>query len=173
MSRAGAGLRGLVVALALCGPLTAAATTAALPRPAAAQPVNIIGPCRDGFRWLATAVGIAPVAAFADCATNVAEVQFACGGLEPELRLYRALPELPPGMPVVLSVTVDGQVFALPARTGYVDRAGTPFLRAPLTAPAVAALVAGNAATIALGATQIEMHLAASSEALNLLAHHC
>jgi len=71
---------------------------ALLPAPALAQD-NIIGPCRNGYRWMATAVGGQPVAAFATCDEARPLIVVACFGGQTELRVAAAPGAASPAAP--------------------------------------------------------------------------
>lgn len=155
-------------ALALLAVLWAAA-------PAQAQE-NILGPCRDGYRWLATAVGGQPVAAYATCREARPLIILACGTGLPELRIAPAvgtvLPE--PQDRATASLSVDGAEGLALRLSGFrpLDGSG-PVLRVQLTDAAIQAMARGFNARLDARGTIVDMHLGASGDVLNLVARRC
>lgn len=143
----------------------------ALPAPAAAQ-VSILGPCREGHRWAASAAGSTPWAIYGLCQSDQALVVVTCGGTWPELRIAHS--DDGAADPQVRRLTVDGAEMELPrATTGHHDGQGGTYARVPLHESVLRALTAGNRAVLQIGATQLEMHLGASHDALGLVSRHC
>lgn len=144
---------------------------------AAAAQENILGPCRDGYRWLATSAGGAPVAAYATCREARPLVILACGAGLPELRVAPA-----PGSPPPVSggrwtglLSVDG-ASPLELRvgaSGQFESAAGAFLRVQLTNSAIEAMARGFRAVLDLQGTVVSMHLGASGDVLALVSRRC
>lgn len=146
------------------------------PAPAAAQE-NILGPCREGYRWLATSAGGTPVAAYATCTEARPLVILACGAGLPELRVAPAPGTLMPvpGERTTGLLSVDG---ATPlelrvAASAQFEAAAGPFLRVQLTSAAIESMARGFRAVLDLRGTVVPMHLGASGDVLALVARRC
>lgn len=143
--------------------------------PAQAQE-NIIGPCRDGYRWMATAVGGQPVAAFATCQDARPLIVVACFGGQTELRVAAAAgTALPaPGERATGTLSVDGGApIELRMAPGQPGPDGSAVIRILLTNGAIDAMAAGFRARLDLRGTGLDMHLGASGDVLNLMARRC
>lgn len=160
-------MRALAAVLTLC---------ALAPAPAAAQ-MNILGPCRDGYRWMATTTGGAPVAAYATCQASEPRVIVACGTSGwPELR-FAAAPgtALPaPGDRLTGTLTIDGrephELRLAPAASGS---GGVAIIRVQLTGAAVDGMARGARAVLEAAGTRLELHLGASFDVLTLFNQRC
>ncbi len=144
--------------------------------PAAAQ-MNILGPCREGHRWMATTTSGAPIAAYATCEGSQPLVIVACGaGGWPELR-FAAAPGAPipqAGEAATALLTIDGGApFELRLAPGATIGGGSRILRVQLTRPAVDAMSRGARAAFEMLGTRFEMHLGASFDVLTLFNQQC
>lgn len=159
-------MRAELAVLALC----------AAAQPAVAQ-MNILGPCRDGYRWIATRSSGAPVAAYATCETNQPLAIVACGvGGWPELRIAAApgsvLPA--PGEAAAGLLSIEGiGSYRLRLAAAAPVSGGNTILRVQLTAEAVEAMARGTRAVLDLAGTRVEMHLGASHDVLMLFSLQC
>lgn len=160
-------MRALAAILTLC---------ALAPEPAAAQ-MNILGPCRDGHRWMATTTGGAPVAAYATCESSQPLVIVACGNSGwPELRLAAAPGTLmpAPGERTTGTLTIDGrephELRLAPAASAS---GGVAILRLQLTGAAVDGMARGSRAVLEAAGTRLELHLGASFDVLTLFNTRC
>jgi len=140
---------------------------------AAAAQVNIIGPCRDGHRWVATAIGQGPVATYSECRPVQPFVTVTCGGGGLWMRLDRPFPTLAPGYRRNEVLLVDETPIPVLLATGMSEVAGFRFVEFRLDPAAIQALSAGFRARLEVGVEAAEFHLAGSSEALGILARHC
>jgi hypothetical protein len=147
-----------------------------VPGPAAAQ-LNILGPCRDGHRWMATTTRGAPVAAYATCEEARPLVIVACGaGGWPELRLAVAAgtPLPAPGEAAFGRLTIDGGAgFDLRLAPAAQLAGGNPILRVQLTEAAVEAMARGARARLEAAGLTIDLHLGASHDVLMLFHRQC
>lgn len=145
--------------------------------PTAAQAMNILGPCRDGHRWLATTRAGAPLAAYATCTEGQPLVIVACGVSDwPELRIAAAPGTRPPapGETAIGSLTVDARrPLDLRLTRMSTDPAEGVVLRVQLTGEAMQAMARGFRARLDLAGTALEMHLGASHDVLTLFNRHC
>lgn len=147
------------------------ALAAALPAPASAQSV-ILGPCREGHRWVASAEGGTPWAGYGRCETQEVMVVITCGAGWPELRIAHVA-EAAPGAPPAQTLSVDGAGVEIRTPTTHRDATGLAYTRVPLTEAAVRALSGGGRAVLEIGATRLEMHLGASGDALGVVSRNC
>lgn len=152
------------------------AALALMPLPAEAQ-MNILGPCRDGHRWMATRTGGAPVAAYASCDGARPLAIVACGTSGwPELRIAAAPgTEAPaPGEVVTGRLTIDtGEAFDLRIAPAAPIAGSGRILRVQLSGPAVEAMARGARAVLEVPGSRIEMHLGASHDVLMLFNQQC
>jgi hypothetical protein len=145
--------------------------------PAAQAQMNILGPCRDGHRWLATRSSGDPVAAYATCEGNLPIAIVACGFRGwPELRIAAApgtrVP--PPGESGIARMTIDGTTsFDLRLSPGASIAGGNTILRVQLTQQSVEAMARGFTAVLDMNGTRLEMHLGASNDVLMLFNQQC
>lgn len=146
------------------------------PEPAAAQ-MNILGPCRDGYRWMATTSGGAPVAAYSTCEGSQPRVIVACGSSGwPELR-FAAAPGtvMPvPGDRLTGTLTIDaGEPHDLRLAPAASGSGGVAILRLQLTGAAVDGMARGSRAVLEAAGTRLELHLGASFDVLTLFNTRC
>lgn len=154
--------------------ILALAVILALMAGSAAAQANILGPCRQGYRWLATTLGERPVAPYATCREARPLVILACGAGPPELRIAplpgMVLPAV--GQQATALLAIDGAA-PLELRLGAArsnEAAKGSGLRAQRTQAAIAALSRGFAARLDARGTIVEMHLGASGDVLRLVA---
>jgi hypothetical protein len=144
--------------------------------PAAAQ-MNILGPCREGHRWMATTTSGAPIAAYATCEDARPVAIVACGiSGWPELRIAAAPGTTPPepGEAAQGALSIDGRArFELRLGQMAMAAAGAPVLRVQLTGAAVDAMARGNRARLEMAGTALELHLGASHDVLMLFRQQC
>jgi hypothetical protein len=157
--------------------LTAVLALIALaPEPAAAQ-MNILGPCRDGHRWMATTSGGAPVADYATCEGSQPLVIVACGSSGwPELRLAAAPGTALPtqGERLAATMAIDGRTpLELRLAPAASSSGGVAILRVQLTGEAVDAMARGSSAVLDAAGTRLELHLGASFDVLTLFNQRC
>ena len=146
------------------------------PMPALAQ-MNILGPCRDGHRWMATTTSGAPVAAYATCDAAQPLAIVACGTAGwPELRIAAAPgTQAPaPGEVVTGRLTIDGgEGFDLRIAPAASVSGGSRILRVQLNRQAVEGMARGSRAVLDVLGTRVEMHLGASHDVLMLFNQQC
>jgi hypothetical protein len=145
--------------------------------PAAQAQMNILGPCRDGHRWLATRTSGEPVAAYATCIGNLPIAVVACGFRGwPELRIAAApgtrIPA--PGDSSIARLTIDDvHSFDLRLSPGASVAGGNTILRVQLTQQSIDAMARGFNAVLDMNGTRLEMHLGASNDVLMLFNQQC
>lgn len=139
--------------------------------------MNILGPCRDGHRWIATRTSGDPVAAYATCTGNQPVAIVACGLRGwPELRIAAApgTPVPAPGEEATGRLTIDqGPAFDLRLTPGASIAGGNTILRVQLTQEAIDAMARGFGAVLDMNGTRMEMHLGASADVLMLFNQRC
>jgi len=135
--------------------------------------VNVIGPCLEGHRWVSTAAGATPVAAYAACRPERPFVTVTCGGGGLRMRVDYPFVGIQPGTRSMQALEVDGTAFLLTVDTGMSDQPGMSFAEFWLDARVQTALAAGNRARFRIGQSHPEMHLAGSHDTLGVLSRHC
>jgi len=139
----------------------------------AAAQVNVIGPCREGHRWVSTAARAMPVAAYAACQPDQAFVTVTCGGADLIMRVDYPFVGLELGMRSPQALEVDGDAFPLTVVAGATTLPGMSFVEFRLNAQLHQALATGNRARFLIGQSRPEMHLSGSHDALAVLARNC
>lgn len=139
----------------------------------AAAQVNVLGPCRDGFRWTATAAGRAPVATYAECRPEQPFVTITCGGGGYWMRVDRPFTAIEPDSRINEVLRVDDSEFPVLMQTGRSEIPGYRFVEFRLGEDGLRALSTGFRARLDVRGEVTEMHLAGSFDALGILSRRC